>query len=145
MEFLFDTARAVLSLFASGTIHRCPNITFVIPHAGGTLPLLIQRFSTFATTFLRPEFDLSQDVIKETFKRQFYFDLAGFVFPDQIHAILRFVGSQNLLYGSDYPFTPAPLVANLVDVMRTGLLDVFPDENARKAIYSGNAERLLLG
>lgn len=67
------------------------------------------------------------------------------MFPDQIHAILRFVGSQRLLYGSDYPFTPAPLVANLVEAMRTGLLDVFPDESDREAIYSGNAERLLLG
>lgn len=145
MEFLFDTARAVLNLFASGTIHRCPNITFVIPHAGGTLPLLIQRFSAFATAFLRLEFDLGQDIIRETFKKQFYFDLAGFVFPDQIHAILRFVGPQRLLYGSDYPFTPAPLVANLGGTMRSGLLDVFPDGSVRNAIYSGNAKRLLNG
>jgi predicted TIM-barrel fold metal-dependent hydrolase len=145
MEFLFDTARAVLNLFASGTIQRCPNITFVIPHAGGTLPLLIQRFSAFATTLLRSDFDLSRDVIKETFKRQFYFDLAGFVFPDQIHAILRLVGPERLLYGSDYPFTPAPAVAKLIGAMSGGLLDIYPDESVRRAIYSRNAERLLHG
>jgi predicted TIM-barrel fold metal-dependent hydrolase len=145
MEFLFDTTRALIKLFASGTIVRCPNITFVIPHAGGVLPSLVQRFSAFAGGIMHSEIDLSRRVIKETLERQFYFDLAGFPFPDQIHGLLRFVGPEKLLYGSDYPFTPRPVVARLAETMSIGLEDIFPDEPTRRGIYSGNARKLLSG
>jgi 6-methylsalicylate decarboxylase len=85
-EFLFDTARIVINLFISGTIARCPDITFIIPHAGGTLPPLIERFTAFTSIIpSAQELKLSSEVVKETFGKQFYFDLAGMPFPDQIH------------------------------------------------------------
>jgi predicted TIM-barrel fold metal-dependent hydrolase len=143
MEFLFHTTRSLINLFASGTVARCPDITFVIPHAGGVLPPLVQRFSAFATGIMHSEIDLSRSAMKKTLERQFYFDLAGFPFPDQIHGLLRFVGPEKLLYGSDYPFTPRPVVARLAESMSIGLEDVFPDELTRRGIYSGNARKLL--
>jgi hypothetical protein len=51
-EFMFDTARAVINLFSTGTISRCPDIAFIIPHCGGALPLLVDRFTGFATMIL---------------------------------------------------------------------------------------------
>lgn len=143
MEFMFDTARALINLFTSGTLHRCPDITFIVPHAGGALPPILQRFSTFATAIMRSEIDLSARSVKETFRRQFYFDLAGFPFPDQIHGLLRIVGPERLLYGSDYPFTPPKLVGNLSESMKAGLEELFSDEGIRERIYSGNARDLL--
>lgn len=142
-EFLFDTARALINLFLSGTIERCPDITFVIPHAGGALPPVIQRFCSFATDILGSEVNISSQIVRETFKRQFYFDLAGFPFPDQIHGLLRFVPPEKLLYGSDYPFTPAKGVEMLAQKMEAGLEEIFSDASVRTAIYSGNAKRLL--
>ena len=142
-EFMFDTARAVINLFLSGTIARCPNITFVIPHAGGTLPPIIQRFTGFATDILGSEIAINTTIVKETFARQFYFDLAGFPFPDQIFGLLRFVGPDRLLYGSDYPFTPSKGVAVLARRMRDGLNEMFPDGKVREGIYVGNANKLL--
>jgi predicted TIM-barrel fold metal-dependent hydrolase len=142
-EFMFDTARALINLFLSGTIERCPDITFVIPHAGGALPPVIQRFCSFATDILGSEINVSSQVVRETFKRQFYFDLAGFPFPDQIHGLLRFVPSEKLLYGSDYPFTPARGVGMLAQKMEAGLEETFSNASVRTAIYSGNAKRLL--
>jgi predicted TIM-barrel fold metal-dependent hydrolase len=142
-EFMFDTSRALINLFLSGTISRCPNITFVIPHAGGTLPPIIERFCNFATDILGLEVDISSEVIKETFARQFYFDLAGFPFPDQIWGLLRFVGPERLLYGSDYPFTPGQGVIALAEKTRAGLEETFPDEEVREGIYIRNARRLL--
>ncbi|CZR69510.1 uncharacterized protein PAC_19410 [Phialocephala subalpina] len=142
-EFMFDTARALINLFLSGTIERCPDITFVIPHAGGALPPVIQRFCSFATDILGSEVDINLQVVRETFKRQFYFDLAGFPFPDQIHGLLRFSPPEKLLYGSDYPFTPAKGVGILAQKMEAGLEETFSDALVRTAIYSGNAMRLL--
>ena len=142
-EFMFDTARALINLFLSGTISRCPDITFVIPHAGGALPPVMQRFCSFATDILGSEVDISSQIVKETFKRQFYFDLAGFPFPDQIWGLLRVVDPKKLLYGSDFPFTPARGVASLAERMRTGLEEVIEDEAVIREIYIGNAEKLL--
>jgi predicted TIM-barrel fold metal-dependent hydrolase len=142
-EFMHDTSRALINLFLSGTISRCPNITFVIPHAGGAIPPMVQRFCSFATDILGSEVAISSDIVKETFKTQFYFDLAGFPFPDQIFGLLRYIGPKQLLYGSDYPFTPPKAVAALAEKMRVGLDDLFEDEEVRQKIYFGNAERLL--
>jgi predicted TIM-barrel fold metal-dependent hydrolase len=142
-EFMFDTARALINLFSSGTISRCPNITFVIPHAAGALPPILQRFSSITNMLMRSELDLSSKTLKETFRRQFFFDLAGFPFPDQIHGLLRIVGPDRLLYGSDYPFTPTKRVKMLAEDMRGGLEEIFEDERVREGIYSGNARKLL--
>ena len=38
IEFIFDTARTVMNLIHSGTLDRCPDITWIIPHGGGALP-----------------------------------------------------------------------------------------------------------
>lgn len=142
-EFMFDAARAVINLFLSGTIARCPNITFVLPHAGGVIPPIIQRFCSFASDILGLEVEMSLEIVKETFKRQFYFDLAGSPFQDQIWGLLRVVGPERLLYGSDFPFTPHRGVVKLADAMRCGLEEIFDDEEIRNGIYVANARRLL--
>lgn len=142
-EFMFDSARAVVNLFLSGTLARYPAITFVIPHAGGVLPPIIERFTCFATQILQTEVTMSTTIVRETFARQFYFDLAGFAFPDQIHGLLRFVGTDRLLYGSDYPFTPPRGVAGLVEGMTEGMEGLGWDLQVRTAVLTGNARRLL--
>ncbi|KAG0645364.1 Decarboxylase yanB [Hyphodiscus hymeniophilus] len=142
-EFMFDTARAIINLLLSGTIKRCPDITFVIPHAGGAIPPVIERFTSFATEILSLEVEISSNLVREAFLQQFYFDLAGFPFPDQIHGLLRFVEPQKLLYGSDYPFTPAKGVVSLAKKMDIGLEKLFLDDSVRRGIYVDNAKRLL--
>jgi hypothetical protein len=47
IEFLFDTARSVVDLILSGAAERYSNIRFIIPHAGGVLPLLVDRVELF--------------------------------------------------------------------------------------------------
>jgi hypothetical protein len=72
-EFIFDSARAVINLLLSGTIARCPNVTFVIPHANGVIPPIIQRFCRFASDIVGLEVEMSLKIMKETFKKQFIF------------------------------------------------------------------------
>lgn len=142
-EFFFDTARAVVNLFLSGTIARCPNVTFILSHGAGALPPIVERFTSFATSILGLELKINSDMVKETLQRQFYLDLAGFVFPDQIHGVLRYVGPDRLLYGSDYPYTPAKGVEMLAEKMEQGFKGVFPEEQTRRAVLVGNAQKLL--
>jgi predicted TIM-barrel fold metal-dependent hydrolase len=148
-EFFFDTARAVINLFSSGTVERCPNITFIIPHSGGCLPPLFSRFTGFSTVVPggRP---LEAVEIRRQIREQFYFDLAGFVFDGetggngQLKAfVLGYdISYQTLLYGSDFPFTRTQYVKTFADRMKDGLEDLF-GEKEREAVYEGNAVKLL--
>jgi predicted TIM-barrel fold metal-dependent hydrolase len=140
-EFMFDTVRAVINLFLSGTIARCPNITFIIPHAGAALPPIIERFTAFST-LIGVGSTLSTEDVKDAFANQFYFDLAGCPFPDQIWGLLRYVGTGRLLYGSDYPFTPQPAVFLLAKRMAAEMEDRWGKED-RRAMLVGNARKLL--
>ena len=48
LEFLFDTTRAVVDLVLNGTIAAHPDIEFIVPHAGATLPMIADRVSVFS-------------------------------------------------------------------------------------------------
>jgi predicted TIM-barrel fold metal-dependent hydrolase len=141
LEFFFDTTRAVTNLLLSGTVQRYPNITYLVSHCGATLPPLIERFTNFAKV-MGGEKAVSTSDVKHLFKTRFYFDLAGFPFPDLIHGYLRVGDSSRLLYGSDYPYTPAGMVENLGSIMDKELRELF-DEEKVKDIYSGHAKKLL--
>ena len=83
-------------------------------------------------------------MVKETFRRQFYFDLAGTPFPDQVHGLLRFVGSTRLLYGSDFPFTPGPVVGTMVEKMEEESKKIWTAQEV-SGILRTNAEKMLGG
>lgn len=126
MEFLFDTARAVIHLFIQGTVHRHPDITWLIPHVGGALPPLIYRFAGFASMVPSESVspvELTLEAVQEIFRTRFFFDLAGFAMQGQIEGLMACagVGRDRLLYGSDYPFTKAPFVEQFVNQMDEGM------------------------
>lgn len=86
--------------------------------------------------------NISSEVVREIFKRQFFFDLARFPFSDQFHGLLKFAPLERLLYGGDYAFTPTKGVAVLAYELATGLEKTFSDPMLRAVIYSGNAKKL---
>lgn len=143
-EFFFDTARAVINLFYTGTIARYPNITYIIPHAGGCLPPLIERFSLFggAIPNIPVDSSVTPSFVKEKLRTNFYFDMAGTAWPDQLPALLTFIGKEQVLYGSDYPFTAAEYVERLAENMELFMPSVFRTEEEREMAYRRNAERL---
>jgi predicted TIM-barrel fold metal-dependent hydrolase len=148
-EFFFDTARAVINLFSTGTIDRCPNIKFIIPHAGGALPPLLTRFIRFSNVVPGGRV-LDPATVKHQLATQFYFDLAGFVFDGdeggegQLKALVEGfgVGSERLMYGSDFPFTKTEFVKDFANRMKGGL-EALWEEEERGKIYEGKAEKLL--
>lgn len=146
-EFLFDTARAVLNLFLSGTVQRCPNITFIVPHVGGAFPPLINRFSSVAPIMKLggPASEISPIWVKKRLNTQFYFDTAGWAFPEQIKGLLEYVTVDRMLYGSDFPYTPFPVVSALSGEHDRHLPEVFPDEEERAKLCSKNAMKLFAG
>jgi 6-methylsalicylate decarboxylase len=101
IEFLFDTTRAVVDLVLTGVVVRHPDIEFIVPHAGATLPMVADRVQMFAAVLgIDPAVDVAHDV------GRLHFDLAGFPVPRQLDALLTITTLEHLHYGSDYPFTP---------------------------------------
>lgn len=136
VEFLFDTTRAVVNLALSGTLDRFPGIRWVVPHTGAALSVVADRVHRFHQ-MLHPPDEPDVDVL--ALLRRMYYDLAGVPVPRSLAALLELVGPDRLVYGSDYPFTPAPMVRALADaIVTTPLLD----ERSLAAATRGNAEGL---
>lgn len=143
LEFFFDTARAFSNLLLSGTFERCPDINWILPHAGGAIPPLLSRVTGFSTLVPGPWKSTSEDDIRAAFVKRIWFDLAGFPFPGQLRGLMASgVTSDRLLYGSDYCFTRANGVKMLAGQMDKGVQEMFSEEEIEN-IYSGNAVRLL--
>lgn len=143
LEFMFETTRAVFNLILSGTLNRCPNLQIIVPHAGATIPMLVDRVVGIAPALGLPE-TLDPQRFFETLRRM-YFDLAGFPLPRQLPALLEIADPQRILYGSDWPYTPEPLVRALLaqldgspqlpdqlrqGFMRDNALRIFPKFNS---------------
>jgi 6-methylsalicylate decarboxylase len=135
MEFFFDTTRTLTNLILNRTLKRFPDVRIVVPHAGAFLPLLADRL--FAFTNYMPQDGDVPDVYAEL--RSLYYDVAGFCVPRQLSVLLGITGPENLLYGSDYPYTPQFGCEILADLLEK--TDLLTDAH-RKDIYRGNALRL---
>lgn len=137
LEFVFDTTRTVSDLLLSGALERYPGIEWIFTHGGGALPLLADRIELFRTLFLRG--DGSSTTTADMLTR-LWFEMAGTPFPRQIPALIAVVGSDRLLYGSDYCFTPVP--AALAQVASIDAAP-HPGDDSWRALTSSNASRLL--
>lgn len=104
LEFLFDTARAAGDLLFNGVLARTPRIRWVLTHGGGALPLLADRMELFRAHFGSGPADAPTAVEQ---LGALWYDMAGTPFPRQIPAFDAAFGTDRLLYGSDYCWTPA--------------------------------------
>tara|TARA_R100000365_G_C2746662_1_gene76034 strand:+ start:3413 stop:4093 length:681 start_codon:yes stop_codon:yes gene_type:complete len=102
MEFMFDEARAVVSLILGGVLARYPRIEVIVTHSGGALPLLADRIDLLK---MASQELAATDSVRKALAHLWY-DCAGTPFPSSLSTLLPLVGEERLLYGSDYCFTP---------------------------------------
>ncbi|MFJ3526505.1 MULTISPECIES: amidohydrolase family protein [unclassified Streptomyces] len=140
LEFLFDTARTASDLLLRGVFTRFPRIRWVLTHGGGALPLLADRIDMFSAVFRDGSKDAPSAL--EELGRVWY-DMAGTPFPRQIPALDAAFGTERLLYGSDYCWTPAEgalvQVASVDAAAQPSATDTWRDLTTR------NAHRLFAG
>lgn len=108
VEFLCDTTRAATNLIVTGTMEKYPRIRFVLAHAGGFLPYIAWRLSL--ANFLPELAEKAPDGIL-SYVRRFYYDTALSPSPYAMGTLRRLVDPSHILFGSDFPFAPAPVVA----------------------------------
>ena len=136
IEFPTDSARAIASLLLRGTFARCPNITFLFSHGGGTLPSIIQRV-VGSVRHMSAE-DRARFVPNGAdyeLQRQYY-DVASVAMnPAGMAAVLKLWPSTQITYGSDAPFAST---TGIVEALEK--LDLAPA--LLQAIHRDNALRL---
>ena len=137
MDFTFDTTRAAFNLVFQGTAERYPNIRFVLAHAGGTVPFLAWRFNLL----WGGSSELTERAPKGAlhYLRSFYYDTALSASTHNLASLLQLVGTDHVLFGSDYPYAPEAITTASV-----ALLDRSPLLTARDRdqIYSRTAADL---
>lgn len=142
LEFIFDTTRTVSDLVFNGRLTQYPNIPWIFTHGAGALPLLSDRMELFRSVFASsaPADHGSEPIgpIPEQISR-LWFDIAGTPFPRQVPALTAAFGTQRLLYGSDYCFTPAPGATAQITSIDTATQ---PENDTWRALTSRNARRL---
>lgn len=137
MEYLFDTTRAAVNLLMSGALDRFPRIKFILAHAGGTLPYFAWRLSV--SPMIDPRLPrLSREDIFAGLKRYWY-DNALSCGPTTMGALKTIAAPDRILFGSDWPFANARVVAEEITAHTAPGLH---DEAERAAIDRGNALKL---
>lgn len=111
-EFPFDTARTVANLLYSGTLDRHPGLRMILSHAGGVVPFLAQRL-TYAAT-INPALAPRQPRDLLGSLRGLYYDTAMSANPATLAALTSVIGTDHILFGTDYPFMPESTTAETV-------------------------------
>ena len=94
---LEDTA-IVLHLIARRVPERYPNITYVVPHLGGLIPMQLQRLDNQVPSRLP---DLPERPSETA--RRFYYDIVGHGSHAALLCAWKAFGADHLVAGSDYP------------------------------------------
>lgn len=136
IDYPFETTKAATNLIFNGVTTRCPDIKFLLSHAGGTLPMLAHRMAIFdkQTHFKDnyPEGALAHIA-------RFYYDTALSGHKAPLDAMRAFAPDTQILFGTDYPYI-APEIA----VAETAGFDAYKgfDAKGRALVERGNAARL---
>ncbi|MFD3696309.1 amidohydrolase family protein [Streptomyces sp. NPDC058646] len=134
-DFLLDTTRAAVNMISKRTLDRFPDLSVILPHAGGFLPYIATRMQALGR-FCDPPVDPA--AVRDHLQR-FYYDTAGPMAPAA--TLLTQVPADRLLFGTDWPAAPADTVTDIA----LPALDADPSFTPEQlqGIYHDNALRLI--
>jgi 6-methylsalicylate decarboxylase len=123
----FEDTAAALRLILAGLPQRYPNLRFIIPHLGGTVPFLISRITR-----------KSAAEIISGLRAMYYDTVSGSA--EALASGYRLFGPGRLLFGTDYPYCDEPQFRHHLSYLADAGLD---GDQVRK--ISGGAAAALLG
>jgi aminocarboxymuconate-semialdehyde decarboxylase len=98
--FPFDTTVAIAKLCYAGVFKQLPNIRWLVAHAGGAIPYLIERMDSGWRDFA--ECRVNIDRPPSFYLKQLYYDTVTFS-PPNLRLLRDVVGADHMVMGSDYP------------------------------------------
>ena len=133
--FQVDLTWAALRLLASGALEQMPGLVVIVANLGGVLASITERLDEYWHRVHAGSTTMKQTPSTEL--RRMYYETAS-ADPRAIALAASILGSDRLLFGSDYP--SFALERGMRNVLETGL----PPADIQ-AILSGNAARLFSG
>jgi 6-methylsalicylate decarboxylase len=124
IEFPMDTARTVVDLIWAGVMSRHPDVTLILAHAGGVLPVLAPRILDLGPMEWVPDpaEGTTYDDVRDQLSR-LYGDTAIAGRDSALKPLLDMTDSSHVVFGTDYPAAgPSVIDANLAALSRTRLL-----------------------
>jgi aminocarboxymuconate-semialdehyde decarboxylase len=145
----YETSVAMAHMVFSGLFDRHPNIKIITHNLGGMIPYFEGRvgpgWDQLGTRTSDEDYTLLLKKLKKRpleYFRMFYADTALFGAREATILGLRFFGVERTLFASDSPFDPEKgpgYIRSTIEIIDS--LDITPEQ--RRAIYEGNARRLL--
>jgi len=99
--FIFDTTCCVARLIFSGFFEKFPNIKVIVPHLVGAIPYLMGRLDIGHEAYPEARAIISKP--PSEYVKRMYMDLVSYS-PEAIRFVAGLLGTDHLLYASDYPF-----------------------------------------
>jgi 6-methylsalicylate decarboxylase len=140
IEYPFDTTRAAVNLLFSGALEQFADIKFILSHAGGTLPFLAWRLSVAPMIDKRLKPRSREEIFAGL--GTFWYDNALACGRAPVAALSQIAAPDRILFGSDWPFCNAGVVAEEVADFTA---PEFLDGATRAAIARENALKLFPG
>jgi aminocarboxymuconate-semialdehyde decarboxylase len=98
--FPFDTTLAIAKLCFSGVFKDLPHIRWIVAHAGGAVPYLMERMDSGWRDFAECRAHI--DELPSVYLKRLYYDTVTFS-PLNLRLLRDAVGADHLVMGSDYP------------------------------------------
>ena len=145
----YETSVAMAHMVFEGLFDRFPDLKVITHHMGGMIPYFAGRVGPGWDQLGTRTSDVDYTALLRKLKKRpldyfrlFYADTALFGAAEATHCGLEFFGPERVLFASDSPFDPEKgsmytrLTIEIIDH-----LDI--SETDRRAIYEGNARRLM--
>ncbi len=145
----YETSVAMGRILFAGYFDRFPDLKVITHHMGGMIPYFAGRIGPGLDQLgVRTDDEDLTVYLKRLQKRpydyfkMFYADTALFGARDAMECGLKFFGTDQVVFASDFPFDPEKGTFNIRETIKD--VDNLPISDAdRRKIYEGNARRLL--
>ncbi len=133
IDYPLETTRTISYMLFTGMLERCPDIRFIMSHAGGAMPFLAHRLEIFDT--LTPYIENYPKGAMHYLKL-LYYDTALSNSPEQLTALMSLADPSRILFGTDFPY-----VADAQVTAECALFDAYDgfDDATRRRVERDNA------
>jgi aminocarboxymuconate-semialdehyde decarboxylase len=129
--FPFDTTLAIAKLCFAGVFKQLPNIRWLVAHAGGAVPYLMERLDSGWRDFA--ECRVNIDEPPSVYLKRLYYDTVTFS-AHNLRLLRDVVGADHMVMGSDYPH-----LLGSIDKAVSSIAAMDFTDSEKEQIYSGTA------
>ncbi|HJS74785.1 MAG TPA: amidohydrolase family protein [Vicinamibacteria bacterium] len=135
VAFPCDTTLAVARLCFAGVFRELPDIKWIVGHAGGAIPWLMERLDNGFRDFA--ECRVNIDELPSVYLKKLYYDTVTFS-PYTLNMLRDLVGAEHMVMGSDFPH-----LLGSIDRAVTSIESLHIPAAEKERIFSGTALTIL--